>query len=174
MHEEIAIETLEDVVTAERAVGRGLASCAEQAGSVELQNFLLQLVERTRLAIHDLEALLTDLGASAEAQTDSSSALHREWWPRCETLDSPDDVAVLDSCERGLGAALEAYRNALDSRLPDDVSNVLLAQFQHVLRQRDDVLATRDRLGKTREPDSWPLVSASARSDVSAGSPARA
>ena len=55
-----------------------------------------------------------------------------------------DEAAILNEVERGEDVAKEAYKNALETDLPDYIREVVENQYQGVMAAHDNIKALRN------------------------------
>jgi len=106
-----------------------------------LSSFSLQ---RAKFA-GDLEAQLIVMGEH-EPPRDSSlkGAAHRGWINLKAAMTRADNHAVLAECERGEDVAMAEYNDALSTRLPEPVREMIMRQRQEVIATHNTVRALRD------------------------------
>jgi len=86
------------------------------------------------------------LGGAPAPRSSVSGTLHRQWVNIKSAIMGKDDEAILNECERGEDAAVNAYRKALSEDLPSDVRLIVERQYQGVLANHDRVKALRDQV----------------------------
>jgi len=106
-----------------------------------LSSFSLQ---RAKFA-GDLEAQLIVMGEH-EPPRDSSlkGAAHRGWINLKAAMTRSDNHAILAECERGEDVAMAEYNDALSTRLPEPVREMVMRQRQEVIATHNTVRALRD------------------------------
>lgn len=88
--------------------------------------------------------LLVDLGYEPESQSGFMAALHRGWMNLRVALSSNDERTVLEECERGEDAAKDAYTDALEKPLPDNVRGVVQDQYEQIIAAHDRIRDLRN------------------------------
>jgi uncharacterized protein (TIGR02284 family) len=144
MNESETIEVLNDLIEVSRDGEQGFQTCADDAKDPALKSYFTICASRCRESARILADHVTRLGGSPEERGSVVGAAHRAWVDLKTALASNDDLAVLQECERGEDAALEAYRDALKKSLPGDVRAVIQGQTDGVQQNHDRIRAMRD------------------------------
>ena len=101
--------------------------------------------EDCHAAAMELEALIKQMGGTADAGGSVGGAMHRGWVSVKGTLSGYNDKAMLDECERGEDVALARYRKALKQNdLPAIAQTLVERQAQGVQRNHDQIKALRN------------------------------
>jgi|SRR5579872_2940869 len=136
------VVTLNELLAVSRDGEQGFAECAERAHSAVLRELFAARARRHAAASATLAQIIVQLhGVPAVFSADSPArrgsllggAYRRGWGDLHGTLVVGDDAALISHCERGIGHALEVYRNALDDHMPEFVREVLLRQFEDLM-----------------------------------------
>jgi len=142
------IDTLNDLVQISKDGEEGFRVCAEDASERQAY-YKTQFLERSQAcgqSALELQNLVRALGGEPTNHTTVSGALHRQWINIKGAIVGKDDEAILNECERGEDAAVNAYRKALAEDLPSDVRLIVERQYQGVLANHDRVKALRDQV----------------------------
>lgn len=142
------IDTLNDLIQISKDGEEGFRICAEDA-SERQASYKSQFLERSQAcgqSVLELQNLVRTLGGDPATHTSMSGALHRQWLNIKTAIMGKDDEAILNECERGEDAAVNAYRKALSEDLPADIRLVIERQYQGVLTNHDRVKALRDQV----------------------------
>lgn len=118
----------------ERAIDgqKGFAESAEQVKSPELKaRFLASSAERAGFA-KELQNKVGDLGQKAEKGGSLEASAHRAWIDVKTAAVKQDDQAVLGAVKTGESAALNAYKDALNKDLPQDVRDIVQKQLDKI------------------------------------------
>jgi len=94
----------------------------------------------------DLQDLVQRLGGEPASHSTLGGTLHRQWVNLKSAITGRDDESILDECERGEDAAVNAYRKALSEELPTDIRLVIERQYQGVLANHDKVRSLRNEV----------------------------
>jgi uncharacterized protein (TIGR02284 family) len=68
-----------------------------------------------------------------------SAALHRGWMNIKAAVTGKNETAIIDECERGEDAAVEAYQDALKKHLPRDLQSLIEQQYTEIKHSHDTV-----------------------------------
>jgi len=124
----------------------GYLQAAEHVKSAWLQALLQSFsTQREQFAV-ELTNLLANSGVEPASGTSVAGALHRTWIDlrTAVTGDSGDDSLILDECERGEDAAMQAYETELNKGLPEQIDRVVQSQYQDILRTHNQVREALD------------------------------
>lgn len=145
MSTEDTIDILNDLIETSKDGEYGFRTSAENLKNPEAQQLFMRRAEECRQAAADLQALVVQLGGSAEDSGSTAGAMHRGWVSVKGTLSGYSDKAIFEETERGEDTALESYRKALAADLPPAVLDVVERQFEGVKRNHAQVRALRDQ-----------------------------
>ncbi len=123
----------------------GFRTAAEHLQSIETKRLFNARAEECRRAAGELQALVMELGGSAEEGGTATGALHRGWVAVKSTLSGYNDLAILEEAERGEDVALSRYQDALEESLPLSVRALVQRQFEGVHRNHRLVRDLRDQ-----------------------------
>ena len=140
-----AIDTLNDLLETCRDGEYGFRECAEHTTSENIRVVMDRRAEDCHAAAMELEALIKQMGGTADEGGSVSGAMHRGWVSVKGTLSGYNDKAMLDECERGEDVALARYRKALKQNdLPAMAQTLVERQAQGVQRNHDQIKALRN------------------------------
>lgn len=123
----------------------GFRDAAQHAVSPDLQQIFRRHADECRVGATELQALVVQLGGSAEEGGTVAGAAHRSWMTVKGTLAGYTDLAILEECERGEDKAMSEYREALDeTTLPAAARVVVERQYEGVKRNHAEVRGLRD------------------------------
>jgi uncharacterized protein (TIGR02284 family) len=135
---------LNDLIEICRDSQKGFESAAKAVKDpvlrAELNQYSLQRAE----CAEELKAESESLGEAADDGGSVAGAVHRGWINLKAALATNDRSAILAECERGEDTAVEAYRDAIESGLPESVEKLVKSQFQKVRRVHDRIKELRD------------------------------
>lgn len=137
-------ETLNDLVQICIDGDKGFSAAVELLDDAQLKRELVEFSLTRRRFASEIQALVAQEGEDPAKTGDTSAALHRGWMNVKTLISRNDRYAVLAECERGEDSAVEAYRNALNSDLPPDVSIVIQRQATEIQRAHDRIRSLRD------------------------------
>lgn len=136
--------TLNNLIETSKDGEYGFTACAEQVKSAQLKSLFTQRAAECRQAATELQALVSDYGATPDTGGSVSGAMHRGWVAVKGTLSGYSEEAVLNECERGEDVAKAAYSKAIAKGLPAAVLSVVQRQYDGVLRNHQQVKQLRD------------------------------
>ncbi len=140
------INTLNDLIETCKDGEYGFRACAEQADAIDLEALFTRRADECREAARELQDQVVALGGTPDSGGSASGALHRGWVAVRSKLSNYDDLAVLKECERGEDVAVERYREALASPLPESLREIVERQYRGVQRNHDQIRDLRDSL----------------------------
>jgi uncharacterized protein (TIGR02284 family) len=139
------IDGLNDLIETSKDGEYGFRTSADYLRDPNIKQNFLSRAEECRQAAAELQALVVQLGGSAEDSGSAAGALHRGWVAVKGTLAGYSDKAILEETERGEDTALAAYREALEEPLPADVRAIVERQYEGVKRNHALVRSLRDQ-----------------------------
>src|SRR6185312_15419482 len=143
MTHKYTIEALRELISVRRDSEQALRMCAASLAPGPLRELCVRGAEECADAIGGLEALVQRLGGGRQPHGAVSGFWRSGWAGLRAALARAEDGAILDTCERGESWILEAYRNALDDRLPDFVHDAVLRQFEVLMSTHDAIRGYR-------------------------------
>jgi len=112
------------------------------AGAVEDPNLRRLFESYSQQRAEFAEELQLEVRRMAEDPVESGhavAALHRSWIDIKAGLTGRDEGAIISECERGEDQALRNYQQALEARLPSDVSLIVEQQLLQVQQAHDQI-----------------------------------
>ena len=128
-----------------------LVEIGEKLEDPKLKHFFLAESLKRAEFRGELESALNQEGVSEmRERAGTGNALHRAWsdlrFRLRFTLRTGGDRTLLATAEQGEDAAREVYGNAINSRLPQPIRQLLSAQAAHIRKAHDFVKAARNRM----------------------------
>jgi uncharacterized protein (TIGR02284 family) len=124
----------------------GFRTSAEHLRRAETRQLFVARAEECRRAAAELQAMVIELGGTAEEGGTATGALHRGWVAVKSKLAGYTDLAILEEAERGEDVALARYREALDDPQLTSAARMLVErQYEGVKRNHAQVRTLRDR-----------------------------
>lgn len=139
------ISTLNDLIQTSRDGEEGFKQCAENASDPQLKGIFRECAQSCAEGARELQQAVQRLGGNPETGGSMVGAMHRGWVDVKGAITGKDDEAILNEAERGEDAAVESYRNALDSDLPSDVRTMIERQFEGVQQNHEKIRELRDQ-----------------------------
>ncbi len=113
----------------------GYRTAAEHIKNPEYTQLFEQYADQRREFEQALsQHLVTDQeGSSLKATVaDAAGAVHRGWINLKSAVTGGSNSAILNECERGDAAALEAYEEALREPMPNEISTLVRQQHEKI------------------------------------------
>lgn len=145
MKTEDVIDTINTLMETSRDGELGFRNVAEKTQSTQLRALCMRRAEECALAAADLATCVRQLGGQPDAGGSASGALHRGWAALRSSVTGTTELTMLEDCERGEDMALERYRRALQSDLPEPERTLVTRQFEGLQRNHAEVRALRDQ-----------------------------
>ncbi|MDT0356504.1 PA2169 family four-helix-bundle protein [Herbaspirillum huttiense F1] len=142
------ISTLNDLIQISIDGEKGFRACADdtQERYIPYKETFRERATACAQAALDLQDLVQRLGGEPASHSTLGGTLHRQWVNLKSAITGRDDESILDECERGEDAAVNAYRKALSEELPTDIRLVIERQYQGVLANHDKVRSLRNEV----------------------------
>ncbi len=118
---------------------QGFRAAADGTADATLRRLLESYAQQRAEFASELQVEVARLGGVPATSDDAGGALHRGGIKIRETVSGNDDAAILAECERGEDAAVVAYREAVDQKIPDDLRTVIERQYLLVKDAHDHV-----------------------------------
>ena len=133
------ISVLNDLIETCKDGEQGFRTAGDSIENSEVRTlFHMYAQQRAHFASELNNEVLRHGGEPAESGHVSAS-LHRGWMSLKESLSSKSDTAIIDECERGEDAAMEAYQSALKKQLPSDLLDIVEEQYAEVRHSHETV-----------------------------------
>lgn len=110
-----SIEVLNDLIESGRDGEQGFAAAAKDAKDAELMRVFTHYAAQRGDYVRELQQRVRELGGDPEKRGTISGTLHRGWVNLKTALTTHEARATLAECERGEDAAVQNYRDALQS-----------------------------------------------------------
>jgi uncharacterized protein (TIGR02284 family) len=137
-------ETLHSVIESLIDGQKGLQKLGDELNDPTLKLYFLEESLRRAEFRGDLETILHQEGVHDIKESGTASgAVHRVWGELKASLGGSDHT-LLETAEQAEDAAKKAYKEALQTRLPFPVRQLLSAQSAHIQLFHDYVKTVRD------------------------------
>ncbi len=112
----------------------------------DLKMLFAKMISNSRDHGSVLGGLVRGAGGEVEEGTTASGKIFRTWMGVKSTFSVNDRTSILESCESGEDAALEAYDMALasDAEMSADVRQTLMDQKASIKTDHDEIKKLRD------------------------------
>ena len=132
--QEKVIKTLNQLVDVCEDGNKGYKDASEHIDHDDVKTILYRLSQQRALFEAELKDEIRKLGGETEDKEEESGSLlgtlHRRWIDVKEKFSSKDYEAILNECQRGDQAAVEAYEAALKVDLPEYIKEMVSNQFK--------------------------------------------
>lgn len=142
MKNDDVIATLNNLIETCRDGELGFRHVAQKARSAQLRVLFTRRADDCALAAADLASCVRQLGGKPDSGS-NEAALHRVWAALSSGIAGTSDLSLLEDCERGEDIALQRYRRALATDLPEPERSLVMRQLQGVERNHAQVRALR-------------------------------
>ncbi len=133
---------LKDLVETCQDGQQGYATAAKDA---ELARVCSEYAAQRGTYLHELRQAIRSLGGDPDQGGSVSGSLHRGWINLKSALSTNEPHSVLSECERGEDAAMQNYRDALNSaELDMDTRAIIQRQAAGVKQAHDRIKQLRD------------------------------
>lgn len=122
----------------------GFKTAAENVYGSELKSLFYDYSQQRAQFAGELQEEVRHLGGDPEKLGSVSGELHRAWMEVKTALVGKDNASILNECERGEDAALKAYHDALNEKLPQPVSDTITNQLTALKAAHDSIRSLRD------------------------------
>ncbi|MGQ0763801.1 MAG: ferritin-like domain-containing protein [Acidobacteriota bacterium] len=143
------ISTLNNLIETCKDGQDGFRTAAEGVKNSELTKLFNTYSQQRAQFASELQSEVRSLGGESEQSGSTAAALHRGWIDIKSAVTGADEGAVISECERGEDAAVEAYQEALEKDLPNDVKAIVSRQFSQVKEAHDRIRALEKADAKT-------------------------
>lgn len=127
-----AISVLNNLIETCKDGEEGFRTSAEKAKDSSLKSLFSKYATQRAGYIQELTSAVTQLGGDPAQSGHVVAALHRGWINLKEAFARDEDKAIIFEAESGEDAAMKAYRDALATTLPSNVSSLVQTQYAGV------------------------------------------
>jgi len=143
------IETLNDLVLINNDRVEGYQKAIEELKpeDADLKFVFQERIDQSRSFHSELVAEIARTGNEIEQGTKLSGKIYRAWMDVKAYFSGADRKAILDNCEDGEDAALNAYEEALEcEELTPEQRTIIIRQQASIKISHDKIKAMRDSL----------------------------
>ena len=138
------ISTLNGLIETCKDGQEGFQTAAEGVERSDLKTLFYEFSQQRAEFAGVLQELVRSLGGDPEQSGSTSGALHRGWMDIKSAITGQDDEAILNECERGEDSAKDAYREAMEMKLPASIADIISQQSQAILAAHNRIRSLRD------------------------------
>jgi len=138
------IDMLNDLVQTSLDGEAGFTDAAEFATDDSLKQRCSRHAQECRQAATELQGMVQVLGGKPADSRSLAATARRSWAAVKGSVAGYTDIAILDEAEREADEALDAYRQAADAALPDEVHAVVARHCESVERHLGQLRMLRD------------------------------
>jgi uncharacterized protein (TIGR02284 family) len=135
---------LNDLIETCKDGENGFREAADGVQSTSLKTVFNEYARQRTQFASELQNHVQRLGGDAATSGSTSGALHRGWMNLKSAVAGKDDHAILEECERGEDAAVQAYQKGLAQDLPSDLRSVVEEQYRRILEAHKRIRSLRD------------------------------
>jgi uncharacterized protein (TIGR02284 family) len=147
-HSEELTSALNDLVLINNDRIEGYQNAIEsvEGQDADLKMLFAKMISNSRNHISELGDLIFEAGGEVEEGTTTSGKIFRTWMSVKSVFSANDRTSILESCESGEDAALEAYDMALasDAEMSADVRKTLMDHKTSLTNDHDQIKSLRD------------------------------
>jgi uncharacterized protein (TIGR02284 family) len=143
------IATLNNLVETCKDGQNGFRTAAEGIKNSELTTLFNTYSQQRAQFAAELQSEVRRLGGEPEETGSTAAVVHRGWINIKSAVTGEDEAAVISECERGEDSAVEAYEEALETDLPNDVKVIVSRQFSQVKEAHDRIRSLERANAKT-------------------------
>jgi uncharacterized protein (TIGR02284 family) len=133
------ISELNDLIETCKDGQEGFRVAAEAVERPDLRTLFNMYAQQRAAFAAELNNEVLRLGGDPAKSGHASATLHRGWMHIKEAVTGKSEPAIIDECERGEDAAMEAYQNALKKNLPAPLMELVQSQFESVRQAHESV-----------------------------------
>ena len=133
------ISTLNSLIETCKDGQNGFSTAAEGVKNSEFVTLFNTYSQQRAQFAAELQNEVRRLGGDPEETGSTVAALHRGWIDIKSVVTGGDESAVIAECERGDASAVNAYEDAVQKDLRDNVRATIQAQFAKVREAHDRI-----------------------------------
>jgi len=148
------ISTLNGLIETCKDGQDGFKVAAEGVERSDLKSLFYEFSQQRSQFAGELQTLVQTLGGDPENSGSLGASLHRGWINIKSAVTGKDEGSVLNECERGEDSAKNAYKEALEQKLPSHVMDTVQTQYASIQSAHDRVKALRDSANNAGDSNS--------------------
>lgn len=119
----------------------GFRDASAHVGDPHLKALFLEIANQRGGFAAKLKPYAERLGGDSASDGTTAAALHRGWMHIKGLISQDSDHAIVVEAERGEGAALAAYKDAVSAMLPPDVRDIVEQQYAEIQKTHSRIQA---------------------------------
>lgn len=145
MEKDKIVETLNNLIQSNKDAEEGFKTAADGVDDDQLNALFQELSSQRAHFARELQDVVKQYGEEPEEDGSITGSLQRGWLNIKTAVTGNDNEAVLNEAERSEDYAKDAYKDAMEKDLPQNVSEIVSRQYHLVKSAHDRVKALRDR-----------------------------
>ena len=137
------VEMINELIEVNRDAVTGYMRAAEAIESASLTAQMNQFARQHDKCITDLSTLVISLSGEPASERTATGQPNRAWVTIGTIADEGQREAILKECEYGERIVIQAYENALQNPMPENVTKVIREQYETLKKALDYVKAMR-------------------------------
>jgi uncharacterized protein (TIGR02284 family) len=149
MEKEKTIAVLNELVTINNDRIEGYQTAAGETEEQDLKALFSKFISTSQKCKSELVAEVNRLGGEEAEGTKTTGKFFRVWMDVKAAITGKDRKAILDSCEFGEDAAVDAYQHTLQDHLDEltpELQNLVRSQYGLIKADHDTIRTMRDAL----------------------------
>lgn len=138
------ISTLNGLIETCKDGQEGFTVAADGIERSDLKSLFYEFAQQRSKFAGELQTLVQSLGGDPENSASLAGTIHRGWINIKSAVTGQDEASILNECERGEDVAKNAYKSALEEKLPGNVLETIQTQYSAVQSAHDRIKALRD------------------------------
>lgn len=138
------VSTINGLIETCRDGQEGFKQAAAGVECSDLKSLFFEFSQQRAKFVGELQDVVRTLGGDPENTGSFAGTIHRGWINIKSVVTGNDEGAILSECERGEDVAKNAYKEALETKLPAYVQQQVQDQYAAVQTAHDRVKSLRD------------------------------
>ena len=148
MNNNKTIDVLNSLIEINQDRIEGYQTATDETNEIELKGLFSTLMRTSEECKDELTAEVLRLGGTPQEGTRNTGKIFRVWMDFKAALTGKDRKAILNSCEFGEDAAVEAYEKVLEDHREDlnyDQTLLVRKQYKLIKNDHDEIRSLRDQ-----------------------------
>ena len=144
MTNENTISTLNNLIQTCKDGQEGFKDAAEGVDNSQLKTVFYDYSQQRARFAGELQEMVRGMGEEPEDAASFTGSIHRGWINIKSAVTGHDETSILNECERGEDVAVNEYKKALESELPENAAEVIRRQYTEVQSAHDRIKGLRN------------------------------